>query len=94
MNAEERILDVFEPGLWMKQADVRRLAAIDTSTCGVTLKRLAANGVLEFGRIARAKREHGRPIHIYKLAMRAAGPLLTQKPGQEPRSSAEGTSHA
>lgn len=71
MTHDERVLDVFEPRVWRLQADVLRDVGMDTSTCISTLKRLAAEGVLECGLVERSG-IRGRRRHIYRLAMREA----------------------
>ena len=69
LSRETRVLDTFEPGLWMNQSDVLKLARMDASTCLSTLRRLVDRGVLEFGLVGR-KGINGRRRHIYRLAMR------------------------
>ena len=71
MSHEARVLDVFEPNVWRLQADILREVGMDASTCISTLKRLAGEGVLEFGQVERSG-IRGRRRHIYRLAMRVA----------------------
>lgn len=71
MTHEERVLDAFQPGIWVQQADLLREVGMDPSTCLHTLKRLASEGVLEFGLVERSG-VRGRRRHIYRLAMRKA----------------------
>ncbi len=68
-QSETRVLDAFEPGLWVWQSAIVRASKMDTSTCLSTLRGLVAAGVLEFGLLER-QGFRGRRRHIYRLAMR------------------------
>ena len=69
MTHEERVLDAFEPGIWLLQSDIPKVLRMDPSTCLHALKTLVAEGVLEFAFVERSG-IRGRRRHIYRLAMR------------------------
>lgn len=68
-RSEARVLDAFEPGVWVSQSNLLTAARMDTSTCLSTLRGLVEAGVLEFGLLER-QGIRGRRRHIYRLAMR------------------------
>jgi len=66
----DRVLDVFEPGLWMRAPEIRAEARMDTSSCLYALKALVEQGVIEQAVLKRPNPRQGRHAHIYRLAMR------------------------
>lgn len=63
-QADMRVLTAVPSGQALTQRDIRKAARMDTSTCGQTLHRLVAAGVLEKWVAATGKR--GRPVFLYR----------------------------
>lgn len=63
-KADMRVLAVLPWGQTLTQQAIRTAARMDSSTCGQTLRRLAASGVLEQREADTGKR--GRPAFLYR----------------------------
>lgn len=63
-KADIRVLAVIQPGQTLTQRDILTAARMDTSTCGQTLRRLVAEGVLEQQEAATGK--PGRKAYLYR----------------------------